>query len=349
MYTREILAPRASPIQDGIPLQGTWNRAFEKVNLLEIRKPYPYPLPRWVRDSRIKEWEYFNVQDGRIMLEAFLCNLKLFRIAQVFLYDKESGEKYTFRKIVPGGAWRLPQSLANAQVESHSFRFFFRIHNWLDADIVRLDLNITKTRRRPSLTAHLAFNMDKRDVIPMAVSLGFTERRSMYAFKALASVRGDIIFGGRLIKLKQNTCSGIFCDCRGFFPYRMQTTVCSAMGFDAEGRRFGFHIAENQTRETNRNNENALWLNGRLTPLPPVRITMPNGLNSEWIIQDIEGMVDLTFTPKEQNQSGTNFILTSAELNALLGFYNGMLVTSEGEQIEVRGIFGMGEKLYLRV
>ena len=183
----------------------------------------------------------------------------------------------------------------------------------------------------------------------MAVSLCFAERRSMYAFKALTPVRGDMVLRGRHIKLKHNSCSGIFSDYKGFFPYRMRTTICHATGFDAEGRRFGFHIAENQTRETNKNNENALWVDGRLTPLPPVRITMPNGLDSDWIIQDVEGMVDLTFTPKEQNQSGTNFILTNAELNAPLGYYNGMLVSASGEQIEVRGIFGMGEKLYLRV
>ena len=349
MYTREILAPRASPIENGTPLQGTWNKAFKNVDLLEIHRPFRYPLPRWVRNNRIKEWEYFFIQDNHIMLEAFLCNVKLYRMAQVLVYDKENGNKFIFRKFLPLGSWRLPHSLANALVESHSFRFFFRIHSWLDADIVRLDLNIAQTSRRPSLTAHLAFNMSSRDTTPMAVSLGLTERRIMYAFKALAPVRGDIVFGGQRIKLKQNTCSGIFCDYKGFFPYRLQTTICSAAGFDAKGCRFGFHIAENQTRETNKNNENALWVNGRLTPLPPVRITMPNGPDADWIIQDIEGMVDLTFTPKEQNRSGAELIFTGVEYNAPLGYYNGMLVDAKGEQIEVRNLFGMGEKLYLRV
>ena len=121
------------------------------------------------------------------------------------------------------------------------------------------------------------------------------------------------------------------------------------MGFDAKSCRFGFHIAENQTREKNKNNENALWANGRLTPLPPVRITMPDGPDSDWIIQDVEGMVDLRFTPREQNRNGVGLIFTSVEFNAPLGYYNGMLVTAGGEQIEVNNLFGMGEKLYLRV
>jgi len=63
----------------------------------------------------------------------------------------------------------------------------------------------------------------------------------------------------------------------------------------------------------------------------------------------VEGMVDLTFTPKEFNLSEIGLILTRINFNAPLGYYNGMLVSALGEQIQVRNVFGMGEKLYLRV
>ena len=295
MYTREIQPPRATPIEDGIPILGTWDKAFERVDLQEIKKPFGFPLPRWARDYRIKEWQSFSAHNDSYSLEAIFCNVKLYRMAQVSLYDRENDEKFIFRKIKPGTGWRLPHSLANSSIDSHSSKFFFRIHSWLDADTVRLDINMEATRKRPSLTVHLAYNMSNQDVTPMTVSLGFSKRRIMYVHKALAPVRGDIVFGGKHIILKQDSCSGFFCDYKGFFPYRMRTTICSAVGFDEEncsdktqkGRRFGFHIAENQTKETNKNNENALWLNGKLTPLPPVRITMPNGPEAEWVIQDV--------------------------------------------------------------
>jgi len=348
MYTREILAPKASPIEDGNPLIGTWDRAFEKVDLLEIRKPYRYPLPRWARDYRIKEWQCYSIQDEHFLLEAIFCNLKLYRIAQVLLYDKQKKEKFIFRKIRPGSR-HLSASLANASLDSHSSGFYFRIHSWLDADTVKLDINIEATRRRPSLTVHLAYNISSQDVTPMAVSLGITERRTMYAYKALSPVQGDIVFEGKRFSLNYETCSGVFSDYKGFFPYSMHTTICKAMGFVEENRRFGFHIAENQTRNTNRNNENALWIDGKLTPLPPVLITMPNGPDADWVIQDVEGMVDLTFTPNVQNKNGMNLFITKVEFNAPLGFFNGMLVNSEGEQIQVKNLFGMGEKLILRV
>jgi len=331
MYTREILPPRASPIEDGIPLIGTWTKAFDQVDLLEIKRPFGYPLPRWLRDSRIKEWECFSANDDQFML------------------DKVEQKKLLFRKFMPGTGWQLPRSLANSSVDSHLKNFYFHIHSWLDADTVKLDLNIEETRRMPSLTVHLAYSISNQDATPLTVSLGFSEKLVMYVYKTIAPVRGDMVFNGKHIVIKQDTCTGFFCDYKGFFPYRMQETICSASGFDAEKRRFGFHIAENQCRENNRNNENALWVNGQLTPLPPVHITMPNGQDADWIIQDLEGMVDLTFTPKVQNRSGARLIFTHSEFTAPLGFYNGMLMSANNDRIQIKNLFGMGEKLFLRV
>jgi hypothetical protein len=129
----------------------------------------------------------------------------------------------------------------------------------------------------------------------------------------------------------------------------MRSTWCTACGIDGENRCYGFSLGEMVARENHKHNENALWLDGRLIPLPPVRITTPKGGESDWVIQDVEGMVDLTFTPLEQSRSAFNLLLTSWEYNTPLGYYNGMLVNNEGEQIPVRNLWGLGEKLYLRV
>jgi hypothetical protein len=349
MYTREIQPPRFSPVEDGIPLQGTWTRAFEEVDLLDIRKPYRVPLLSSLRDSRIKEWESFFIQDDRFLLFAMLSNLKLYRTAMVFMYDRENRELLNYRKVVPGTGWRLPRGLDNASVVSRSWGFFFRVHSWLETGTIRLDIDIEATRKRPSFTAHAAFMPEEGKTVPMAVSLLFSDRRNMYAYKTMAPVRGDMVFGGRHISLDPAKTSGFFGDFKGFYPYRSDTYWCAAAGFDLAGRRFGFNIGENQAREPYRNNENALWLDGRLTPLPPVKITRNAGLESGWVIQDMEGMVDLVFTPKEQLRSGLNVIVAGAECNSTLGYYNGVLVNGEGEEIPVKNLWGLGQELYFRV
>jgi hypothetical protein len=186
-------------------------------------------------------------------------------------------------------------------------------------------------------------------ITPMAVSLLFSDRRNMYAYKVMAPVRGDMVFGGRHISFDPARTSGFFGDYKGFYPYRTDNYRCAASGFDVRGRRFGFSLGENQAREPYRNNENAFWLNGRLTPLPPVKITTPGGIGSEWVVQDMEGMVDLVFTPKEQLRFGLNLVLARSEYVSFFGFYNGVMVNAEGEELPVRNLWGVGEKIYLRV
>jgi len=349
VYTREIQEPRPAPVENGLPLQGTWTQAFEEVDLLNIRKPYSLSLPRGINGFRIKEWESFIIHDDRYYLQARLCNLKFYRIALVIMYDCETKERLEFNKVIPGGGWRLPKGLYNASVDSRSYGFFFRIHSWLDTERIMLELNIEETRKRPAFTAHATFNLDEGKTVPMAVSLLFSERRNMYAYKALTAVEADVVSGGQHIHFNYAKTSGLFCDFKGYYPYGTYSTWCSGLGFDERNRRFGFAVGETQTREQFINNENAFWVDGGLTPLPPVKITRNGGPESDWIIQDVEGMVDLVFTPKGAPHSTGKFFFSAPDYENTLGCFNGLLVSSEGEELPVRNAWGAGEKLYLRV
>ena len=172
----------------------------------------------------------------------------------------------------------------------------------------------------------------------------------MYAYKALTAVSGDVVSGGQHFHLDTAKTSGLFYDFKGYYPYQMRSTWCTGLGFDSQNRRFGFTLGENQARESYGNNENALWIDGRLTLLPPVKITRNGDYeSSDWIIQDMEGMVDLVFTPKEPGRDTGNFILSNADYENPLGFFNGHMVSAEGEELPIRNVWGVCEKLYLRV
>ncbi|HOM24184.1 MAG TPA: DUF2804 domain-containing protein [Termitinemataceae bacterium] len=349
MYKRDILPSRPSPVEEGNPIFGTWTKAFDDVNLLSIKHPFSTHLPKFIKKYRIKEWQSFQIQNDTYYLTVVVSNVRYFRIAQVFVWNKESKEKLLFRKVLPFGAWKLPRSLSNAAFTSRSYGFYIRIHNWLDADLIELDLDVEPTKKRPSFTAHLELDFARQKTTPMVTHLPFSERRSMYSFKTMTSVRGDLVFGGQHLSFSPERTAGLFFDYKGFFPYRMRHLWCNGFSYHEDKQLFGFSIAEGQTRDTFRYNENALWFKGELTPLPPVKITMPEGPESDWVIQDLEGMVDLTFTPQETIRFGFNYFVAHSEYIAPFGVYNGMLVTRDGIQIPVRNLWGTGEKLYLRV
>jgi len=356
MYTREIQEPRPSPVENGTPIYGTWTQAFDKVDLLSVNKPYSIYLPKAIKALKLKEWESFIIHDDRYFLQIRFCNMKFSRLALVVMYDCETKEKLEFLKAIPGGGWRMPMSLDNSSVDSRSNGFFLRIHAWLDIKSVMLGLDIKSTRKRPAFTAHIAFDFAEGEPTPMAVNLLFSEQQSMYAYKAIAAVKGDIVAGEKHIHFNPDKASGLFCDYKGYYPRKKYSTWCSALGFDGENRRFGFAFGENQTKEPFRNNENALWIDGKLTPLPPVKITRDVKDRKNWIIQDMEGMVDLVFNPKESGRSIRKSVF-SKFMSVLLGYnyenplgcFNGLLVDADGKELPVRNAWGMGEKLFLRI
>jgi hypothetical protein len=231
-------------------------------------------------------------------------------------------------------------------------RFSLRIHEWLDAHNIRLDLNSER------ITTHIKYVLSKQ--AGFAVNLPFNDARSMTAFKCCTENRGDLVYDKEPYKaLEPKRASGIFCDYKGFFPYRTAGFWINCAYIDKEGRRIGFSMgdmsgrADNQIREPAKNNENGLWVDGVLTLLPPVRITQGEGeregVGKMWTIQDVEGMVDLTFTPQEEADAGFNWFIAHENYNSLLGEFNGELLTAKGTKITLRNVFGQAEKAYLRV
>ncbi|MDR0383642.1 MAG: DUF2804 domain-containing protein [Spirochaetaceae bacterium] len=341
MYKRRLLPQRDSPVEDGKPLQGTWTTPFETVNLLSVKRPYRVPLPNWVLDLRIKEWQTFTAQNDDIWLEAVIANLKLFCFAEITFLDKKKNEKMHVAKALPPAAWKMPQSLRDGVVEHDSAGFSFKIHDFLASRKITLDIDIDSAIERPVFAANLEFDLDIQKTTPLAANLLIAENRPMYIFKGFSDVEGTVIWGDRNMPLNREATGGLFHDVKGFIPYRSRYFSCRSLGVDTKGRRFAFSLGEHITRKLNVNNESALWLEGTLTALPPVRIVMYE--HGEAVIQDLEGMVDLTFKLAEDTVARFDMFFVGMEHRNQMGHFNGTLTTADGEKLPVRNLPGAAE------
>jgi hypothetical protein len=86
-----------------------------------------------------------------------------------------------------------------------------------------------------------------------------------------------------------------------------------------------------------------------VTPLPPVTITHSYGLMKTWNIQDTENMIDLTFTPISDNVNVINAIVFRTEYHTIYGTFNGVLLTKDGEKVNVNGMPGLTKKYVIRL
>jgi hypothetical protein len=341
MYTRRLLPQQDSPVENGKPLQGTWTTPFENTDLLAIKRPYRAPLPKWILNLRIKEWQTFTARNDDMRLEAVIADMKFFCCAEVTFWDNEKKEMMHVFRMLPFPAWKMPQSLRDSVVEHDGAGFSFRVHDFIDSRKAVLDINIASAIERPVFTASLEFDLDVSKTTPLAVNMLIAENRSMYVYKDFSAVEGSIVWGDRRFTLDKGTTGGLFQDVKGFIPYRSRYFCCRSLGFDAKGRRFAFSLGEHITRKFNVNNENALWLEGALTALPPVRIVIYE--HGESVIQDLEGMVDLTFRQAEDAVAPFDLLFISMEHKNAIGLFNGMLMTDDGEKLPVRNMPGTVE------
>jgi hypothetical protein len=171
----------------------------------------------------------------------------------------------------------------------------------------------------------------------------------MYSTKVLMPMQGWFEADGERFEFKAPDAMGVMDDSKGFYPYRMRHDRVVGFGTDSKGRRVGFNLTDNQVRDQLIYNENVLWINSRVFPLPPIKVTTPNGPENAWHIQDTEGLVDLAFKPQRHNDTKLNLLVTSMDNHVPFGSFEGMLRSPDGgEKVDAKGLYGMGEQRYLR-
>ena len=90
-------------------------------------------------------------------------------------------------------------------------------------------------------------------------------------------------------------------------------------------------------------------IDGEPTPLPPVYITHPFGISKQWIIQDTENMIDLTFTPVSVNSRTLNIIALRTTYDTIFGYFEGALISKNGDKINLKKFPGILQRGMLRL
>jgi hypothetical protein len=60
-------------------------------------------------------------------------------------------------------------------------------------------------------------------------------------------------------------------------------------------------------------------------------------------------MVDLVFTPISDSPRQLSAFIVRTDYHTVYGLYEGTLLTSDGEKIELKGFPGIGKKVLLRI
>ncbi len=335
--------------QDGSPVLGSWEGIPGKANLIDIHRPYHYPIPRFLRNMRIKEWQAIQAGDERIFVFVVLYNAKFISMASVDIWDRVEKRSYGFRSNFAGQRFFLPTSLCKAETSCKSGSIELSIATDLEASTLSLRASDSSPRNGIlPFALDLSFDMG-HNASPFSVCLPLGMNRVMYSSKIFMPCEGRLTLDGEERRLDSARALGILDDHKGYYPYRLHYEWVTGFGMEPSGRRIGFNLTDNQVKDQVRYNENRLWIGSAIHPLPPIRITRPYGRGEPWIIQDTEGMVDLIFHPEVPHDIQIKLGLAEIDYAGPFGRFEGSLKSSSGERINASQLYGMGEDKNLRL
>lgn len=343
---REVRHDHDRLVDKGRVRFGLFDQPIGHVNLDEADAFSPWPVPKVLRKLRLKEWQAFQITHERFFIIVALFDAKLISLAQIKLYDRQTGQKHMLEKKLLPGSFRAPTQLLDSVCEWRSGKEFMRFHNRLAEGRIDVDFQIAQTATTPAVSAHLV--ADASTTTPMVVSIPFAENRGMYSHKALLPVTGTVQIGAEAIAVPHGSATLMTDDHKGYYGRIMQWDWVVGAGW-REGQLQGFNLTANASLDPERYNENGFWLGGELHLLPPVRFTREETASLPlWRIRDERGQVDVTFQVEMDGRLFQNFGVVESRYLGPFGTFQGSMRSADGAALDVSDLFGMGERFWLK-
>lgn len=340
----------------GKPVFGTFSGLPERIDIRGVRNPYSafHFLPPLVTNLRIKSRlsYFFNIGNYVGCIEFF--DAKVFGFEELTFWEKSSKRRFVYRAVMGPRKRFIPHSLRSGFVMNSSRRRYSRI-SW-DKEYRKFSFmfHMEAGKHVPASNAAFLSRMDSEDVVSLTTcNPSPTSRRCSLHFMQSMPIHGalsakDADGSTKLMDDSEGIC--FFDIARHYMKFHSQGEYLTGLG-QTGGRNLTFRleISSQDAVDSYAHNANVLFIGGKATPLPPVRITHNHDPMKTWNIQDTEGMVDLLFTPLSDSNNLVSTLILKAEYHTIFGTFEGTLMTADGEKICFKSLEGIAKKYWIRL
>jgi hypothetical protein len=355
LYSRAIAETPDELIQNGKPVFGTFASAPKRLDIRGVVQPFGIsPVPVFLSNYHIRSNLSFMFNAGRIIGSIDFFGTWFLGFAEVVLWDTETGRKYPYRTLIGPRRKFIPYDLMEGKSSTRHRGYAVRI-NWNRRENrLSLSARLSGSSVKPRVTISLRAQLDSPFFSEAAVVLPAPiMRRCRAVYRLTSPVNGVVTLTpkeGDALSVPVTGGTALFDLHRAYYGRRTKSEY--AYGFGKLGERYvAFSIAASTIDAVRPNdyNENFLFCCGKMTPLPPVKITYPFGINGEWVIQDTESMVDLVFTPRSVYARMHSVFILTTRYHLMYGAFNGVLLTKTGEKIVFKDFLGITKKHLIRL
>ncbi len=365
--TRRAVPTPKDMVKDGKAVFGTFDKEFETMELLKIKKPTA--VPNCFNRLKLTLWEATEVHLKNGVLLAVVCDMGIFGKTMNVFYDKRTKEVFCWDTNLDSKKTIIAPNLINGAVaEAYTDVSFVKyINNFQDG---KCDLSgkhegkclITKGRSDKTAVAAIKENYGEATIEyhfeltrlskPCVVSIPFSTKynRPLYSQKDFFKAEGRLVLNGEEMLSDEETVA-VVDDHRGYYPRRAHYDWVTTMGkCEINGKKewLAFNLTRNQSIDQDQYNENLIWFEGRTSLLPPVTFTRTPETKdfkdyAEWIVKDEHDMVNLKFKVYGLNPMIMHAVVVNIDYYITFGELEGYLRDEDGNKIVLDGMLGMGE------
>ncbi|MGP1445067.1 DUF2804 family protein [Treponema sp.] len=351
LYTRPITPAPRCPVENSVPLFGSYSGMFHTFDIKGLKKPFGnLPIPSFITDTRITDTIRLLFCDDTIIGEIAFFYGGYFSLMETTLWNRQTNRQLAYRQFLPIGFVHLPKYLAYSVAACRVSGRYVRLFSRLSKGMLYADFDFLASNDRPSCEGRLAFHAeDPQCTDYSAVIPSFVNRRCQAVYFRSFTVHGWVSFGHHQdIQLERNRAVGFIDFRKTYTTLHTKRAVVIGMGY-IDGVQVCFHLSKSIAPDSYTYNDNILFYGGKRIPLPPVRITYPFGSSDKWVVQDTENMVDLTFTPNMLLQRNLNILICRRDYKTIYGTFEGSFLIEDDHFLKLKGFPGIAKKVRMRM
>jgi len=297
---------------------------------------------------RIKEWDYYCVNNGRFALCLTIADNGYMGLDSISLLDFEAGWEITNSpmSVMTLGKVGLPESSAVGNVCHGNKKYSISFEN--DGSGRRI-LTASMENFGPEGALVASVELFDEPEESMVICTPFNKPAHFYYNQKINCMRakGEVRYGGKLYQFEPEDSFAVLDWGRGVWTYHNTWYWGSASYKLENGESFGWNIGYG-FGDCSAASENMLFYKGKAHKLSQVKFHIPGDEKdflAPWTFSSDDGRFEMDFSPVMDRASCTDVKLIKSDQHQVFGLFTGKAVLDDGTVIEVRDFPGFAEKV----
>ena len=296
---------------------------------------------------RIKEWDYYLVNNGRYALALTIADNSYMGLDSISLLDFEEGWEITKSpmSIMPMGKVGLPETSVVGDVEHSGKNYRIRYENSGEG---RRVLTAWMADFGPAGELSAIVELFDEPEESMVIATPFKKAGHFYYNQKINCMRakGAVYYGGKVYEFDPEDSFGTLDWGRGVWTYH-NTWYWGSASYHIDGVPFGWNIGYG-FGDCSAASENMLFYDGKAHKLSEVKFNIPGDEKdflSPWTFSSDDGRFEMNFVPVMDRASCTDVKLIKSDQHQVFGRFTGTAILDDGTVIEVTDFPGFAEKV----